>query len=89
MDDARSPFPATPRRYFLRVMALAPAFVAGCAGTRAAAPPPDLSNPAAPGAAAPDSNAPSDPLGPLRTFPLALDAEPAFVFRAHPARPGA
>ncbi len=89
MDDPRHALPATPRREFLRLMALAPALAAGCAGARASAPPLDVSNPAGPGAAAPASDGPSDPLGPLRTFPLSLDAEPAFVFRAHPARPGA
>ncbi|WP_242343487.1 hypothetical protein [Anaeromyxobacter terrae] len=90
MDDARPPETATPRRDFLRVIALAPALAAGCAGARASAPGPASKEPAAPDAPpAPVAAAGPDPLAPLRAFPLALDAEPAFVFRASPARPGA
>ncbi|WP_041448076.1 hypothetical protein [Anaeromyxobacter sp. Fw109-5] len=88
MDDPRHALPATPRREFLRLMALAPALAAGCAGARASAPAPTGSSPAGPPGATSAPGA-SDPLEPLRSFKLALDAEPAFVFRAHPARPGA
>lgn len=88
MDDARST-PATPRRDFLRVMALAPALAAGCAASRAAAPGASVVEAAESGRPASSAVDPSDPLAPLRGFPLSLDAEPAFVFRAAPARPGA
>jgi hypothetical protein len=75
--------PETPRRRFLRDLVLAPAAVAaaaGCAGPKAAA---------AAAAAKPAGEAASpadDPYAALRAFPLPLDAEPAFVFRALPAR---
>jgi hypothetical protein len=96
MDDERPTASATPRRNFLRALALAPALAAGCAATRTAAPAhpagpsghsgnPHAGNPAAPAA----GEGEGDPLDPLRAFPLAPDAEPAFVFRAAPARPGA
>jgi hypothetical protein len=75
--------PETPRRRFLRDLVLAPAAVAaaaGCAGPKAAAP-----AAAKPGAAAAAPPA-EDPYAALRAFPLPVDAEPAFVFRALPAR---
>jgi hypothetical protein len=78
------PAPATARREFLRLLALTPAaLAAGCAGAKVSAPAKtgtEASRPAA--AAAPD------PLAPIRSAPLPMDAEPAFVFRAAPARPG-
>ncbi|WP_242361169.1 MULTISPECIES: hypothetical protein [Anaeromyxobacter] len=93
MDDSQPAVTATPRRDFLRIMALAPALAAGCAGVHAAAPgaPSQGADPSgAPPAPAPARAAPGpDVIAPLRAFPLALDAEPAFVFRAAPARPGA
>ncbi|ACG75242.1 hypothetical protein AnaeK_4037 [Anaeromyxobacter sp. K] len=74
----------TPRRDFLRVLALAPAAVAaGCATARSGGP---ASSPAAAAAPAP-APAPDEATGAIRAFPLRADAEPAFVFRAAPARP--
>lgn len=77
-----------PRRAFLRALALLPAATAaGCATARSGAGTP--ATPAA-GPVAPEASpvpAPDDELRALRAFPLALDAEPAFVFRALPARP--
>jgi hypothetical protein len=84
-DDPKSVPGPFPRRAFLRVLALAPV-AAGCATTRGAASgggPASAATSAAP-AAAPVSD---DALGPIRAFPLATDAEPAFVFRAAVARP--
>ena len=89
MDDARSTSSATPRRDFLRVIALAPALAAGCAATRGAAPGPSADPPRGPGVLVAAASDERDPLAPLRGFPLSPDAEPAFVFRAAPARPGA
>jgi hypothetical protein len=96
--------PATPRRAFLRAVALAPVVVAaGCATSRAASPaaspkptaqPKPAAKPPASGTrqGGPDPARPgagdADPLVPLRTYPLAADAEPAFVFRAAVAPPG-
>jgi hypothetical protein len=77
-----------PRRAFLRTLALLPAATAaGCATARsgAATPAASAAGPVAP--AAPPAPAPDDELRALRAFPLAPDAEPAFVFRALPARP--
>lgn len=80
----KPPRPATARRDFLRLLALTPAaLAAGCAAAKVAAPP-KAGTEAPPLAAA---SAP-DPLAPIRTAPLPMDAEPAFVFRAAPARPG-
>jgi hypothetical protein len=86
MPDDPKPAPGPlPRRAFLRALALAPV-AAGCATTRGAAP-------ATPGAAAAQPSgaaaapAADDALGPIRAFPLATDAEPAFVFRAAVTRP--
>lgn len=74
--------PETPRRRFLSTLVLVPAAAAAaCAAPKAAAPP-AAAKPGTPPPAAP----PEDPYAPLRAVPLALDAEPAFVFRALPAR---
>jgi hypothetical protein len=88
MDAPRADV-ATPRRRFLRILALAPA-AAACAGAShaakapAAAPSPEGSqSPGVTGAAL----ASTDPLAPIRGFPLPAGSEPAFVFRAAPARP--
>jgi hypothetical protein len=87
MDSPRADV-ATPRRRFLRILALAPA-AAACAGANGAAKAPAVAAPAgspsqgAAGAAV----APPDPLAPIRAFPLPAGSEPAFVFRAAPARP--
>jgi hypothetical protein len=89
MDDAPPTASATPRRDFLRALALAPALAAGCAATRAAAPGHPAEPPSGAGAPAPRAAVEGDPLNPLRAFPLGPDAEPAFVFRAALARPGA
>jgi hypothetical protein len=87
MDEPRRTVSATPRRAFLRVLVLAPA-AAACAsagGAKQSSSPP----PAGEQAPARTSVAPGpDALAPVRDFPLPPDAEPAFVFRAAPARPG-
>jgi hypothetical protein len=92
-DDAL-PLPGAPRRAFLKALALAPV-AAGCASTpRAAAPPPAPAASAAPGPReggpdpAPPGAGDEDPLAPVRSHPLPMDAEPAFVFRAAAGRPG-
>jgi hypothetical protein len=82
--DATRATGATPRRRFLTVLALAPA-AAACAGGRGAekkkpAPPAPASAPAA-------AALPPDPFAAIRDFPLPAGSEPAFVFRAAPARP--
>lgn len=80
MSDDPKPAPGgTPRRAFLRALAIAPAIAAGCATTRATSPEDPAVAPAAPVAGA--------ALAPLRAFPLAAEVEPAFVFRAAVARP--
>lgn len=89
--------PATPRRAFLRLLALAPA-AAGCAtssGAQAGAARPAAAAEEPEGDArqggpdpAPPGAGDEDPLAPIRAYPLASDAEPAFVFRAVTARPG-
>jgi hypothetical protein len=87
MDATREPAAATPRRRFLRLLALAPA-AAACAGAGAAGKAPAGAGPAA--AASPGKEAaapPPDPLAPIREFPLPTGSEPAFVFRAALARP--
>jgi hypothetical protein len=89
MDDARPIASATPRRDFLRIIALAPALAAGCAATHAAAPAHPAESPGRAGVSDAPPAGEGDPLEPLRAFPLSRDAEPAFVFRAAPARPGA
>lgn len=73
----------TARRDFLRILALAPAAVAaGCATARSGTAGADAAAPAAKPAPAPDETTAA-----IRAVPLAADAEPAFVFRAAPARP--
>lgn len=89
MDDARPIASATPRRDFLRIIALAPALAAGCAATHAAAPAHSAEPPGRSGVSDAPAAGEADSLEPLRAFPLSRDAEPAFVFRAAPARPGA
>jgi hypothetical protein len=81
MPDERRPAPPPSRRAFLRALAVAPAVAAGCATSRAAsgAAPPAA---AAPASAAPPSPSPEETLAPLRAFPLAMEDEPAVVFRA-------
>jgi hypothetical protein len=85
-DEPKPAAGGTPRRAFLRALAIAPAIAAGCATTRATSPEDPAAAPAAPAAsaAAPPMD---DALAPLRAFALAADAEPAFVFRAAVARP--
>jgi hypothetical protein len=81
---------AIDRRGFLGALALAPAALAGCAGGSSSA----GARPAASGGA----RAGDVPAGAVdgtraaavaavRSFPLAADVEPAFVFRATAARP--
>jgi hypothetical protein len=79
---------AIPRRGFLGALALAPAALAGCASSAAAAAAPRgrvAATPAArggpPGEGGPDVAA-------VRAFPLRPEAEPVLVFRAAAARPG-
>jgi hypothetical protein len=84
---ADTPRPSgTPRRTFLRALALAPAAAAaaGCATTSRGAPAAEKREAApAPGS---DAAAAAEALAAIRAVPLALDVEPAFVFRAHAAR---
>jgi hypothetical protein len=80
MPDERRPSPPS-RRAFLRALAAVPAVAAGCATSRAEAPGAAAAAPAPkapPAAAAP----PDEGLAAVRSFPLAMDDEPAFVFRA-------
>ena len=83
------PRAATPRRDFLRVLALAPALAAGCAarGARRPAAPLERRGARCGAAAAAERRARSARAAP-RPSRSALDAEPAFVFRAVAARPG-
>jgi hypothetical protein len=76
---------AIERREFLAALAVAPAALAACAGPSAAS-----RAPASPGPGrAAQSGAPGGgALAAVRSFPLAAEAEPAFVFRAGVARPG-
>jgi nitrous oxide reductase len=67
-----------PRRAFLRAAALAPAAIA-CATAR---PPPPEGGAAAGTGAAPADAAAEEALRAVREFPLPLEVEPAFVFRA-------
>lgn len=89
MPDDR-PAAAPTRRSFLRTIAVAPVLAAGCATSRAAAPVAGAATPAGT-AAAEAAPAPAaagdDPLAAIRNHALAMDAEPAFVFRAAVARP--
>ncbi len=92
MSKPHQPGAATPRRDFLRTLALAPAaaaVAAGCATSSGAA----RSSEDASGGPDPRAGAADDQgdaaLRAIRALPLAADAEPAFVFRAAPARPGA
>jgi hypothetical protein len=79
---------AIDRRGFLGALALAPAAIAGCVGGSAAG------RSAAPGGAgtgdalAPAAARSAAATAVVRSFPLAADVEPAFVFRATAARPG-
>jgi hypothetical protein len=85
MHDDRGSGAALPRRRMLKVLAVAPAALAGCASVKAERATPDASAGASRG---PDAAAPEAALAAIRSFPLAPDAEPAFVFRATAARPG-
>lgn len=89
MDEPRRTVSATPRRAFLRALVLAPA-AAACASAGGAKRAGEARGaPEPPTQPARTSVAPGpDALAPVRDFPLPLDAEPAFVFRAAPARPG-
>jgi hypothetical protein len=78
--------PGLPRRQLLRVLAVAPAALAGCAAGRAG-PTATPEGAAAPGQPSPAPLAPGA-LATVRAFRLAADAEPAFVFRAAAARTG-
>ncbi|BDG04100.1 hypothetical protein [Anaeromyxobacter oryzae] len=86
MSHALRP-PGTPRRSFLRALALAPAATAAaCAtgrGGSASAGAPRKEAAAAPGS---EAGAAQEALAAVRAVPLALDVEPAFVFRALAAR---
>jgi hypothetical protein len=75
---------AIERREFLAALALAPAALAACAGASAGSRQESRGEGTAPSSAAPEGSA----LATVRSFPLAGDVEPAFVFRAAPARPG-
>jgi hypothetical protein len=88
MADPRPPT-GTPRRTVLRALALAPvAAAAGCA-TAAAKPAAQGGATVKEAAPAPGSEAAAaaEALAAVRAVPLALDVEPAFVFRALAARP--
>jgi hypothetical protein len=81
----------TPRRAFLRLVAVAPLATACATGARrrpgAPAPAAGAAQaPAAPPPAPPAESAPFAPvpLDAIRGFPLPRDAEPAFTFRAAP-----
>jgi hypothetical protein len=84
MPDERRPASPPSRRAFLRALAIAPAAAAGCATSRAAGPGAEASAPkGAPSAAgSPAAPSPDEALAPIRSFPLAMEDEPAFVFRA-------
>jgi hypothetical protein len=89
MDAPRDPVAATPRRTFLKLLALAPA-AAACAGAGGAARSPDGARAA--GTEPAEGSSPAapegpDPLAAIREFPLPAGSEPAFVFRAAAARP--
>ncbi len=89
MSKRIRPGAATPRRDFLRTLALAPAAVAvGCATSTGAAGSREETPSAGSGAAAGDLSDQDRSLHALRAHPLPMDAEPAVVFRAAPARPG-
>ncbi len=79
---------AIDRRGFLGALALAPAALAGCATASGGAK--GRSATSAQAGLAGRGDAPREPgaLGPVRSFPLPRDAEPAAVFRAVAARPG-
>jgi hypothetical protein len=86
MPKRSSAAPATPRRAFLRVLALAPAAAAtGCATTA----PTRAATPAPPPSATPAEAQAAEALAALRSFALSSDAEPVLVFRAATVRPGA
>ncbi len=79
---------ATPRRDFLRTLALAPAAAAaaGCATSHPIATP--VGAPPAPPTVSGGAPTVDDAgLRAVRGVPLAMEVEPAFVFRAAPARP--
>jgi hypothetical protein len=77
-----------PRRRFLEALALAPAAAAaGCAAGGAGRPAAEGDPAPAEGGGAPAPR-PVSAVGAIRAFPVAADAEPAFVFRAAAARPG-
>jgi hypothetical protein len=74
------------RRGFLGALALAPAALAGCASSGAAAPRGRVAAP--PGAPAARKEGGDPAVAAVRAFPLRPDAEPVLVFRAAAARPG-
>lgn len=89
MSKPDQPGAATPRREFLRTLVLAPAaaaVAAGCATSSGAARQADAASPGSESGAA--DGVGDEGLAAIRALPLAADAEPAFVFRAAPARPG-
>lgn len=87
MSKPARPVEATPRRDFLRTLALAPAAVAaGCATSTGAGPRQEAPS-AGSGSAAAATAEEEKSLHALRAHPLSVDAEPALVFRAAPARP--
>jgi hypothetical protein len=92
MSNRARPGEATPRRQFLRTLAVAPAaalVASGCATSSGAAGRSDAGASARPEAAGSAAAADQDKaLVAIRAVPLVMDAEPAFVFRAAPARPG-
>lgn len=91
MSKRIRPGEATPRRDFLRTLALAPAAVAvGCATSTGAAGSRDSREEAPSASSGSAAGAGSDEdksLRALRAHALPMDAEPALVFRAAPARP--
>jgi hypothetical protein len=89
MQDDRRRVAALPRRLVLKALAAAPAaLAAGCAAVSAEQAP-DGGGPTGggPGAVV-RAPAADEALAAIRGFPLAPDAEPAFVFRAGAVRPG-
>ena len=88
MSKPTRPGQATPRRDFLRTLALAPAAAALAAGGAAASGAGARQTAPSTGAGSPPAAAAEEKsLQALRAHPLPMDAEPALIFRAAPARP--
>jgi hypothetical protein len=75
------PRPLAARRDFLRLAVLAPVAIAGCATSGSSARPDRGAPPKTAAKAGSPDEAPAA-MDALRAVPLAMDVEPAFVFRA-------